>query len=1151
MHDSGTGGGGKSDGRFGGKNNSKKRKGVGDSKKGGEETVRYLERDNDAEGLGIGRTAVIVSGKSKLKLEEPAASNTDESKDANMDNVDAEEEEETAQLLLTGGTIFYTELEVSSQRNGSLLFQNLVRKLRPLCKSFAELLHHVKGIVDLLCRYLLDDSGGGGYVVNVATNDVLHMIGVLARELRQEIYPFVNTKILPRIIDDMLNPPPSMVSTNDANQKQNQPIPLDVSHVESAFRCLSYLFKYNADQIVYNQSAKSDGKEGGSSGKLKVGDADILRQYYGKTICHKRDVVRRLACESYAPLLRKCVDKGLKRHLMRTVKALAGSLANAVSVEKGDDGEDVKQTMTNSMRRARSDAIDGVSSLLFEIARGAPGRVHSKKGRLVVRSLMDCLISYCSDDSSTSVTADVNRADAVYEVASQFLFKLRGHVVRGSGNDSVGAASAFVDVLDEMHRALNTATSMVKEVSTPSTVNTSVLGHIVHLVAETINFQDGRLVQDRDGNRSEGEASRIANSLQVLLKSDVYSNAGKDLQHQILQYLCSAWRANPSHPAFVLRLGKFFPSVVSPVTVDKDSRTYDLEPALYLAQHLLPYLPKNVASTSLIPALLNAAAVPIQHNSNTDSSLVLLHTISTTIWSSDGTHNVSQVDADDSAADSFFTMEAAEQIPVILPKVRSSLADICLMDELSKLTAAEKKPTKKEPNASHLERLARVGFASRCIPFLVCLECGGDSGGDSEDEDSNEGNQHSYLLLNKVFKWYASVIKNLDSVMQSGKLELEEQRDVYIVQSLVLESFSKSATECHQRVSSSMVTSNVKNTLARATSYASNLLFSQPKSLWVVKGVAALLKSLHAIEPGSKLNDQSNETFELLVPNLAAANHFLRLYTLDILESYPDRPFITDHADIDLTDDLEEEPSYKPSVDTEEDELNPDGTVSSSLSGSCDLISLLRNLESIPVAFANERRITSQLDRVEVYARTGKLPILYAEATACHMLGLLHVKFAPVWPAAVKVIVSLSAAQEGPTWPCIEAALKKSMEKPLPKVEDSARHSSQSSSKHIKAMTNHHHECVAWEASRGKNHDVFGPSNNEKNGQVSRHVESDKLTQFESIWSIMTNAPLLTSTKSKVVVPIYFEYIAQQYYVFHSDDPDAREINLSQFVNAR
>jgi hypothetical protein len=288
-----------------------------------------------------------------------------------------------------------------------------------------------------------------------------------------------------------------------------------------------------------------------------------------------------------------------------------------------------------------------------------------------------------------------------------------------------------------------------------------------------------------------------------------------------------------------------------------------------------------------------------------------------------------------------------------------------------------------------------------------------------------------------------------------------------------------------------------------------------------------------------------------LVPNLAAANHFLRLYTLDILESYPDRPFITDHADIDLTDDLEEEPSYKPSVDTEEDELNPDGTVSSSLSGSCDLISLLRNLESIPVAFANERRITSQLDRVEVYARTGKLPILYAEATACHMLGLLHVKFAPVWPAAVKVIVSLSAAQEGPTWPCIEAALKKSMEKPLPKVEDSARHSSQSSSKHIKAMTNHHHECVAWEASRGKNHDVFGPSDNEKNGQVSRHVESDKLTQFESIWSIMTNAPLLTSTKSKVVVPIYFEYIAQQYYVFHSDDPDAREINLSQLVNAR
>ena len=1200
-----------------------------------EEEVRYFGRDNDSEGLGIGRTAVIVSSKSKLQLDEPEVDNVEDEqlKDDEIDTetiIEEEEEEETDTLLLTGGTIFLTEVEISAQRNGSQLFSKLVRSLRPLCKSIAELVHHSERIVELLFAYLLSPRGIGlddgnnvsdgssslgptpikrpsenwksykkyltskevapnGYIVNVATNDVLHLIGVLAKELRNELYPYINGIILPRIIDDMLNPPNT---TSVTTRKNHNVAPLDVSHVESACRTISYIFKYNADALIHNhppnaqqQLGSSVEKKDNKTEKLQgLGDADILRQYYGKTICNKRDIVRRLSCEAYAPLLRKCCDKGLKRHLSRTIKALATSLSSATATSSStatSSGEEESEPgMTNSVKRAKSDAIDGLSTLLFEVSKGSPGRIHSKKGKLVVKTLLDCLIGYASgssskrkqkngDNQSKSSTnngdemQDKNKADAVYNVASQFLYKLRGHVAKRTQNEGGEdtAAKAFVDVLDEMHRALDTATSMMKDRSNTkemTTVSSKVVdcvsGHIIDLMTETINFQDGRLFTSTSNNQKKGGAAdRVANSLQALLNHDVYSTASRKLQDQILNYLCSAWRTNPSHPSFALRLGKFFPSIVALSDDSSEAISADtgLDPALFLCQHLLPYLPKKVASKYLIPALLGAAAAASfsQGGKHNDSSLVLLQTIATTVWPTNtNAENANEVDIDDTAVDSLFVCEAAEHCPPLSSKVRGSLFDICLSTDLESTPSKGKKMLNKTSVSPSSDQLARVGYISRCIPFLVCLECStsDDDGGSEDEDDDSIDNSQLEEVLNRVFKYYASVMKSLDT--QIG----EHDNEVFIVQSLALESFSKSVMECYKRVSSPKIMSTIKKTLAKAKTVANTLLFHHPTSLWVVKGVAAISKALSAVDPGSRLNDKSNDTFELLVSNLAQANHFLRLYTLQILESYPSRPFVTDHADLDLTDDLEEEPSYKPQPEDEVggEKMNAGGSQPVSLlSGPCDIISMMKTLESIPVALPNERRLTSQLNRIEVYARTGKLPIVYAEAVACHMLGLLHVKFSPIWPAAVKVIVSLSQAQEGPAWPYIETALKLSMKKPV-QCEDDTISSTQDmkESIHTKTITHHYSLCVAWETSKGKKIDIFGPQNQERNAQVSRHVVSDELTLFESVWSIMEDGPNLTSTKSKVVVPIFFEFLVAQYYVFHQDEPDSREINLTDAV---
>jgi hypothetical protein len=101
--------------------------------------------------------------------------------------------------------------------------------------------------------------------------------------------------------------------------------------------------------------------------------------------------------------------------------------------------------------------------------------------------------------------------------------------------------------------------------------------------------------------------------------------------------------------------------------------------------------------------------------------------------------------------------------------------------------------------------------------------------------------------------------------------------------------------------------------------------------------------------------------------------------------------------------------------------------------------------------------------------------------------------------------------------------------------------------KDMNPITHHHSLCLAWETSKGGQIDVFGPRNQPNNAQVSRHAVCDELTLFESVWSVLENGPHLTSTKSKAVVPIFFEFLASQYYVFHQDDPDSREIDLSDY----
>jgi hypothetical protein len=276
---------------------------------------------------------------------------------------------------------FASELDLAYDRNASEIFAEFHREIWHLVRSLPEVLHHASQIIDILMSYMLSPesnpserstifaqvSGGDRltYVTNHATTDILHLVAVLARDLRHEIHPYVHSQILSRIVYDLLNPP---VPPPELGR---QPPPMSVTAVEAAFRTLSYIFRYDSELLL--SEVDKEGQEP---------CLEKMRQYYGATLGHKRDYVRRLAAESFSPMIRKLkADSARRRHIRRILRALAAS------AQRSDN-----EPLPHSLKRAQSDAVDGVAFLLFETARGMSGRLHSK-GHQVISCVLDCLTS--------------------------------------------------------------------------------------------------------------------------------------------------------------------------------------------------------------------------------------------------------------------------------------------------------------------------------------------------------------------------------------------------------------------------------------------------------------------------------------------------------------------------------------------------------------------------------------------------------------------------------------------------------------------------------------------------------------------------------------------------------------------------------------
>ena len=915
------------------------------------------------------------------------------------------------------------ELDLALDRNPSEIFQQFHREVWYLVRSLPEVLHHADKIVTLFNTYMLSPVEETpleeqspthrrvAYDINHATTDILHLFAVLARDLRHEIHPFVHTKIVPRILHDLLHPPPP--------PSEKQPIPLDVSVVEAAFRTLSYIFRYDSEPLL-TEASKNEEEP----------CLEAMRSYYGVTLAHRRDLIRRLAAETFSPLIRKIpTDAGRKRHLRRVLRALVSQPAAAA---------------THYHSRLQADAVDGIGLLLFQVAKGVAGKLHSK-GQAVIQCVLDCVRKMPHD--------------LIQAAASAFLSRLLFHLE-----------------YPESRQVL----SMVVVAAATQCSDDQAQRHLIRLVSQMVVFRDGVLLKESNC------VDEIIELLASVMVAERFLSLSLEHQEVVVRLLCAAWKVVPEHPGFTTQI-----ALQNLLVARCGERPHESSLFPLLMQELVPVLPMPVAMAGVGSLILKAAA-ELSHAYPT-AAVAMVHALSCVRTAGDRVDDTDEIFHLDHAGHCKISNAEQEQ-----------LLQVCMQTTAASVRVNDKDLSREE--------FMEAAVATKAAA-LVSVVRNTDGLGTSSAK--------------KVSAYILSLLTRLSKVAttEDDTAALCMTVDALARLALVISSSSQDDT-------------NVACALMKARPVVAEMLKSNPKSLWTMKCSAVFVQSLQKVGL-SFSDDDTDAVFDKLSPNLNGSNHFRRLHSLRVLCSFPKRPFVLDHANLDLSEDLDEEPLSNPSS----------GTSVRGPSGVCNIMDTLLAIESAPVSFSKERYITSLISRVEVLGRTGKLPVAYAESAASHMLGLLHIKFAPIWPAAVKALAALSRGHENCVWPPAQERLSNLMNSyPYRETEGPADAVVLASSSCDPCS--HHQLCVNWEISNGTNTSIFfkDVESAREEGRVSRHRCTDEATVLESLWRVFEEAPQLLVGHSRTLVPMVLCFLHNQYYFMNPEDPDARELELSKHV---
>jgi hypothetical protein len=1066
----------------------------------------------------------------------------------------------------------------------------------------------------------VDGRGGAGQhprtvakSFNLATLDVLRLLAVLADDLRHEIHPHLHARVLPCLLGDLLE----VLRTSgggsgggtggggggggSASGSGSDDV---VAIAEAIFRTVAFVFRYDAAALL----AEGDDSGGGGledkveppTGRKRKKSTkaapclERLRAYYGATLAHPRAVVRKLAAETFAALVRQLPAGALALHLKRVVKAFAGQAAGAAAAAAARQSSARSVLFsTHQHKRLVRDAADGVSHLLWFAAKGAARQLHSTAGRVVLDVVLKSVASAAADggrgdggiggggsDALQGVRADSSTEAAVpapvqFDVAMLFFQHMCRHLAQSSslsvavqhqqqqedrGGDN-GAGAVVASVLRAVIRHASGSYQAAGAAPSAGAAFAAPLACYFALVQQVLDFRSGflaralyrrRIVDNNSSSSSSSEDDEydgadtgsnsgedgpsaidcVVDDLLVMLGRILSGAARRDggvgvmswpdsCRSSAVRLLCSVWAsaaaagAAPSsrRAGTVATIRAHITRALHPECGPSGPSTIEAM-AKIVVQDLLVRLPDGPAAMESVGSILlsSAARCVDDSTSSVGRSVVLSVALSTRALRHRSASKSAPVRRDES--DQLVEWSLA-QCARIAADERNSLIQSFISASPAHLDASDPRLF-----AEYAERAVCASFCAlttgtgctgdrsntcraqeTCLEWLLAL---GDSVSQSE-EYSRAGCDNSTVSLRLA-------------ALESLALECAA---AVILPLLMAQDTSDSASGGNS--------AGIK-VLKRLQQLSERHLLRFPQSPSAVKSAAAVTKIMTRVNHNA--GNATDEVFDALIPNLLHESHFLRLHSLEVLAALPSRPYVVDHADLDLSQDLDEEPTSRGPAHASD---------RASLTGMSDVLNILLRIEPTNPTLPEERTLLSLIGRVEVLGRSGRLPVVHAEAAASHMLGLLHCKFAPVWPSAVRAVAALVKGHEACSWPWIQRRLESlsNGDRSLHgKTDDEGPDDVGLFGKHVLLVEK-------GDASPFQDDLDFA----KETGYVSRHESADLVAVFESSWSVVEKAPTLMMRHSKLLVPLFLRFMHFQYFGGNLDDPDARELQLLSHID--
>ncbi|GAB5030268.1 u3 small nucleolar rna-associated [Nannochloropsis oceanica] len=339
-------------------------------------------------------------------------------------------------------------------------------------------------------------------------------------------------------------------------------------------------------------------------------------------------------------------------------------------------------------------------------------------------------------------------------------------------------------------------------------------------------------------------------------------------------------------------------------------------------------------------------------------------------------------------------------------------------------------------------------------------------------------------------------------------------------------------------------------------------LQTSPSSLVAVRALTVLFHHDHSLVSFIPVS----EALSLLSSNLHSPSHLLRLSTLRLVVTFPTLPFRDTPV----------------GGNTNNGNSNSDGNSSNkqdketSFTGPCPALATCLELEATPITISAERSLGMLLNRLEVWAGSRRLPGSYLGPLASYCLGLLHVRYAELWPLAAKTFAALShacscAEETQIVWTHVVTTMVE-VDGRLVKVGGSEGKGESEKEEGGLEKEGAASDCMlrlvannGWGVNLSPSVDEIklvsfvlqessaamgGGPGGAMAGEASKLGATDPLTSLRWVFdSIKRCLPLLTR-KSSELAGLFVAFLQHQYFTVFTDDPEALELkgDLCRFL---